>query len=254
MEELKKIDLYFTVTTGRSGTAFLAKYISDLGNICALHEPVPQFHPIMRQALTDYAVAENFWKKEKAPAILKLGQKKYVETSHLICKGFLEPLFAAGIYPNLILLKRTNRDVAKSMYYINSIPGRTESGLKYFLKPDDPGNLLHVQNWECMSDYQLCYWYTLEIEKRQTYYADRVLSNGGRVMHLDFNELMRGKKHDDLRNFLGLPPAGFINNLLMKMRSRIKINSKFRRKIRKILASSVSFDQEERQLMEMLKL
>lgn len=253
LKELKQIELYFTVTTGRSGTAFLAKYIAGMGKgIYAAHEPLPQFHPVMRRALFDSSVARDFWVNQKAPAITRLAVMKYVETTHLICKGFLETLFEEGIYPNLILLKRKHRDVAKSLYYLNTIPGRTEAGLKYYLKPDDPGVMLPIKNWEKLSDYQLCYWYTLEIEKRQNYYAEVVVRHGGRVMELNFDDLMSGRKYNDLLIFFNLPKSGLLKRLLMKLRTYVKVNAKTRRKLKKSVTSSISFGEEEARLTEIL--
>ncbi len=254
IEKLKNIKLFFVVTTGRSGTAFLARYISKIGHPCALHEPAPPFHPVMRKALYDSAVAGDFWLRVKAPAISSLGVDTYVETSHLVAKGFLEPLFENGVYPNLILLRRRNRDVAKSLFYLNTIPGRTEAGLEYYLKPDDPNVHLPLSDWSGLSDYQLCYWYTLEMEKRQHYYAEIVSKHGAGTLQLDFDDLMSGKKYNEIADFLKIPRGSFIKQLKMKLQTFIKVNSKTRRKLKKSVTASVDFKKEEADLLEYLKL
>jgi hypothetical protein len=252
LARLKDMKLYFTVTSGRSGTAFLADYIGKLGHTCSMHEPVPQFHPHMRQALYDRDLARAFWIHQKAPTIVAMGVRSYVETTHLLCKGFLEPLFEEGIYPNLILLKRRNRDVAKSLYYLNTIPGRTEAGLKYYLKPDDPGVLHPVRDWQLLSDYQLCYWYTLEIEARQHHYASLVRSHGARVLEVHFHDLVKGKMYHSLIDFLDLPQPSWIKRWIMKISSLKKVNAKTRRKLRKSLTAHVDFENEEQKLFELL--
>jgi hypothetical protein len=248
MTNIKKLstkELYFVVTTGRSGTAFLAKYISQLGHPCSLHEPTPQFHTVMRKALYQPEVARDFWETKKAPAILNTRGHSYVETSHLVCKGFLEPLFKENIFPNLILLKRNNRDVAKSLYYLNTIPGRTKAGLEYYLKPDDPGILLPLSDWSNLTDYQLCYWYTLEIEQRQRFYADFVQANGARVLQVDFNYLMSGKLYEELVHFLGIPKKNLLKRLELVLSTFIKVNAKRRNKLKKTLTTVVDFEAEE---------
>lgn len=254
LERIKNIDLYFTVTTGRSGTAFLAKYLSNLKGIYSVHEPFPPFHPLMRLALTNPEVASKFWTEKKLPAIVNAGEQKYIETSHLVCKGFLEPLFELGIYPNLILLKRDKREVAKSIFFLNTIPGRTKAGLEYYLKPDDVGVLLPISDWQVLTDYQLCYWYTLEIEARQSHYTKIVVSRGSKVIDVDFNKLLGGELFKDLTDFLGVDSLKLNIKLMLMFQALFKVNSRTRGKIKKSLTHSVDFDKEENELNKFMQL
>lgn len=251
-EKLSNKKLYFTVTTGRSGTAFLAEYLENFDGVHSVHEPVPQFHPIMRKVLNDAPLARNFWLSEKIPAILMTKSTKYVETSHLICKGFLEPLFDMGVFPNLILLRRDKREVAKSLFFLNTIPGRSEAGLKYYLKPDDKGVLLPISEWQKLTDYQLCYWYTLEIEKRQKFYAEVVRSKGGKILDVDFEKLLAGKLFDDLADFLEVNKLSLLRKMKLRIRALFKVNAKTRRKMKKSLTHSVNYKQEEKDLAAFL--
>ena len=68
------------------------------------------------------------------------------------------------------------------------MPGRGKLGLKYLLHPDDPG-VLPLRGWHGLSDYQLCFWYALEIERRQEAYAARLVQAGGRSEDVTAEEL-----------------------------------------------------------------
>lgn len=157
--------LIFTVTTGRSGTGYLSELLSHLPGVTCLHEAEPDFVSVMREVQLDQSLAEDFWLNKKLPRISKENPPIYIETSHLVCKGFIEPLMELGIIPDLILLSRPHREVALSLMQLGTIPGRTEKALKYYLSPDDPG-VLQLKDWQSLHDYQLCYWYCLEIERR----------------------------------------------------------------------------------------
>jgi len=163
--------LIFTISTGRSGTGYLSKIMSMIPGIVSHHEAIPRFQHVMRHIQSDNGAAYEFWIQKKLPQIATEQSRVYVETSHLFCKGFVEPLLDIGIQPDLIILHRPARQVSQSMYMLNTIPGRTEKGLKYYLTPDDPGVLM-LPNWNRLSDYQLCYWYCLEIFRRSQFYLN----------------------------------------------------------------------------------
>ncbi|OEU18432.1 hypothetical protein FRACYDRAFT_236711 [Fragilariopsis cylindrus CCMP1102] len=169
----------------------------------------------------------------------------YVETSHLFCKGFIEPmkkillessktstnsssLFSSSCGDggnhhhhhhhdhhhssccccygyklqktfSLIILRRHPSLIAYSLLQRNAIPGRSRWGKKYLLHPNDwnvlGNNNEHNDNdgkngnndrrrlrWisilSSWSDYQLCYWYALEIERRQIQYTKMACDDG----------------------------------------------------------------------------
>lgn len=180
--------LLFTVTTGRSGTAFLASVLRLFNQVSAHHEPEPHFRHHLRSVQADPELAARFWREEKLPAIARLNRPIYAETSHLICKGFLEPLIDLGITPDLILLLRPHRQVALSLFQLNTIPGRTDKAGQYYLRPDDP-NVASISAWQHLHDYQLCYWYCLEIARRQIIYQHLVERLGARTITLRLDEL-----------------------------------------------------------------
>lgn len=202
--------LIFTVTTGRSGTAYLWRILELVPGITSRHEVSPLFANVMREAQTRPEAAREFWIEQKLPKILEHGRPVYVETSHLFCKGFFEPLLALGHTPDLILLSRPSRQVATSLLQLGTIPGRTEKGLRWYLSPGDPG-VLALPGWEALSDYQLCYWYCLEIERRARAYGEAVRSRGGRAVATTLAEINTLAGFRRLLRELDLPRPGLYN-------------------------------------------
>lgn len=162
---IKNKKLVFTVATGRCGTAFFAEILRLIPGAVSLHEPKPEYADVLRDVQQNNALAKKFLLNRKIPSLASISGNIYIETSHLFCKGFLEPLLELGITPALLWIRRPHRAVASSMFRGGTIPGRTEKGLQFYLSPEDPG-VLPLPGWEALNDYQLCYWYCLEIERR----------------------------------------------------------------------------------------
>ncbi len=192
--------LIFTITPGRSGTAYLAFVLSLLPGVSSRHEPEPRFSDVMRAAVRNEKLARDFWLQKKLPFIRSIREPIYVETSHLFCKGFVEPLLELGYWPDVIILKRAHRQVALSLYSLNAVPGRTPDGWHWLLSPDDP-DVLGLPSWQDLHPYQLCYWYCLEIERRADSYRRLFESNARRVGVTSVPEL---------KSWLSLP--GFAKN------------------------------------------
>ncbi len=162
--------LIFTVTPGRSGTKYLAALLGAIPGVASHHEPSPNFVTSMRRAQQNPEIAFAFWYDAKLPFIAATEQPVYAETSHLFCKGFFEPALLLGLSPKLIILRRPPSQVAWSLLERDTVPARTPYGGLYLLDPRDP-NVMPLPGWERMTDYQLCFWYALEIERRQLKYA-----------------------------------------------------------------------------------
>ena len=180
IESVRRKRLIFTVTTGRSGTAYLSSIFGYARKTHSFHEPAPEFVQILRQVQSGTGDARSFLMQKKLPVIAADSAPVYVETSHLTCKGFLEPLLELGIVPDLIIHRRPPRDVALSMFRMGTIPGRSDKGLLFYLSPQDPG-VLAMKDWEHLHDYQLCYWYCLEIERRARQYKELFQGQGARI-------------------------------------------------------------------------
>lgn len=169
----------------------------------AAHEPAPRLNYVFRSFINSPEAARNWLEAEKLPAILNgLKGKTYIETSHLLCKGFIEPIFEIGLRPDFIILERPAREIAKSMYQINLIPERTSTGRLVLLGPSDPG-VLYLHNWLRFSDYQLCYWYALEIERRQNYYEKHLPEKYGTgIFRINLKNLSNWDEFQRLSQFV----------------------------------------------------
>jgi hypothetical protein len=185
--------LIFTVTTGRSGTEYLARCLALFRGVHAAHEPKPRFSSTWRAILAardPHSAAREFWLAEKLPRIRRTRGHAYAETSHLACKGFLESLADLGIAADLVHLRRDPRAVATSLWHLGAIPGRTLKGVKHFLSPWDPNHLA----WRDLehakpSDYQLCYWYALECDARAAALRATLEPRGLRMHSVDIESL-----------------------------------------------------------------
>lgn len=231
--------LILTVTPGRSGTGYLAQLLSLLPGVCSQHEPSPNFRDVMRAAQSQPELAVNFLIDQKLPAIRRCGQPVYVETSHLACKGFIEPLLGNCCVPDLIVLRRNPFLVSNSLYYLGTIPARTALGELFLLRPDDPG-VVPLEGWQDLPDWALCFWYCREIERRMEAYATQVRLRGGRVMTTSIDELKTDTGLGDLLRFMDANACLVHDVAFMKQRS-IKVNDKAAQKIAKpmLIAQSV---------------
>jgi len=201
---LRKKRLVFVITTGRSGTGYLSEMLRFVPGVVSCHEPEPKFSHIMRSVQANRGVAYDFWIQEKLPDIAGKKAPIYIETSHLFCKGFIEPLIDLGITPDVIILTRPWREVAMSLYELNTIPGRTPDGLKFLVSPEDPG-VLPLPCWERLHDYQLCYWYCLEIDRRMKIYKRVFSERNSRISEVSFYEIITPQGMERLIRDLELP-------------------------------------------------
>jgi hypothetical protein len=229
IKSLQDKTLIFTITTGRSGTGYLANLLGNIPNIATFHEADPRFSMAFRRTQSDGRAAMEFWVEQKLPAIAAVPESVYIETSHLFCKGFVEPLLELGIVPDIILLERPHRDVATSMYLLDTIPGRTEKALKYYLSPDDP-KVLALPKWRSLHDYQLCYWYCLEIERRSTKYEQLFRSYRSTVVRTSLHEFSTYKGFLSLIWRLKLPRMSFMSLMKFRVARRRRVNTKARQK------------------------
>jgi hypothetical protein len=195
--------LVFAVTAGRTGTVFLAKLLELIPDCSAHHEPEPAFQRYLRRVQADPRIADEFLLKYKLPFIADLPQSIYIELSNVFCKGFLAPLINLGIVPDLVILRRAPRKIAVSYLERYTVPGRTKYGLEFLVHPDDPG-VMPLPGWRRMSDYQLCFWYALEIERRQAYYSGLVRDLGRYVVDITAEEVNDPNRFVEMVRGLGL--------------------------------------------------
>jgi len=218
--------LVFTVTPGRSGTGYLSEMLRLLPGVSAYHEPNPLFSNFLRATLKNTETGKNFLMNKKLPVIFKSHGNIYVETSHLFCKGFLEPLLELGYIPDLIILKREHRKVALSLYQLGTIPHENTPWLLY---PGDKG-VLQIDDWKKLSDYQLCFWYCLEIERRAKEYSKLIKAKEGLVGEIFLEDIKDENKFQKFLSDMMFPTLK--GDILIKYKNNRerKVNTKVNKK------------------------
>lgn len=193
--------IILTVTSGRSGTGLLATLLRAVPGVHAEHEPEPRANFVLRDNVEHPHRGLEWLAKTKLPTIAQASSDIYVETSHLHCKGFIEFFLLLGLRPEFLILRRDAQAVARSLYRMDVIPGRSVNGLMVLLHPGDP-NVLPLPDWQSFSDYQLCYWYVLEIERRQAAYRGAFRSEGLSFFDLSIDDLVDWKAYKRLACYI----------------------------------------------------
>ncbi|MDY7091405.1 MAG: hypothetical protein SX243_00385 [Acidobacteriota bacterium] len=244
---LSRRRLILTCTTGRSGTGFLTAVLGLVPGLAARHEPRPWLTEVMREAQQDPDLARRFLLEEKLPAMAAVEGKLYAETSHLFCKGFLEPLVELGLRPDLVILSRESRAVALSMLRLETVPGRSVQGLRWYLSPEDP-HVLPLPGWQELTDYQLCFWYTQEIARRCRHYESWFCARDLRVARIELARLRTVSGFAGLLRDLDLPRPGLYAWLRLAVNRYTRVNSKRREKVD--AAPPGDLDAQEREVLE----
>ena len=204
-KRLSEKRLVFTASTGRCGTKCLAQAFQstlDPDEVCSEWGCDPNFAWVVRASRHKQGVAKRWWLKEKIPDILARAQLTYIETSHYLVQGALGAALALGIPFDLIVLSRPLRDVAVSFWRRQSIPLTKRDKLW----PSDDGNFIPVR-YEGFSDYQLVYWWVLEMRHRMELYAKQVAARGGVVASTSLAEVTTWEGFEELCARLDLSPG-----------------------------------------------
>ncbi len=197
--------LIFTLSPGRCGTRYLSEMLRTIPGIAVEHEPKPGFEDAARLAQFVPEAARRFWLEHKLPAIERYEEPVYFEASHTFIGGFADTLLDLGIVADIVTLTRPHREVALSRWRRGSIPGRTERGCQYTIHPNARGVLLPLPNWRKLTDYQLCYWFCLEVEAESDCYAQRYGEAGATVHRTTLEKITTEDGFLTLVDIMGLP-------------------------------------------------
>ncbi|MEL6365805.1 MAG: hypothetical protein AAFR11_13300 [Pseudomonadota bacterium] len=208
LARLRRRRLVFTLTNGRSGSMVLYSLFDLIENVEAAHEPDPRLDFHRPRASRDAAYARRVIDRLKLPAISEGNAPVYVETNNLIVKAYADALEAAADKYELdlayIVLTRPARDIARSMLRLNTIPGRSRIAKYFYNDPSEPC-LLQPTDPDALTDYQLCYWQTLETEARQAACGVRAEAAGRRVARVALADLNAPGGFENLIDALDLP-------------------------------------------------
>jgi hypothetical protein len=238
------------VTAGRTGTSYISQLLAIVPGVISLHEPSPNYMHSMRRAQHDETEARRFLLGKKIPFINRQTASTYIETSHHFCKGFFEPLIMMDLCPDLMLITREPRRIATSLLAKGAIPARTAAGFQHLVSPDDR-NVLSLPGWGRMTDYQLCYWYALEIERRQEHYKSIALHFGRKVVSFSADSVNDYDTFIKVCNDLELSVDG------MDLRAQHAdvsgvVHNKVRSEGRQQRVEQIDFQPEERQVLEII--
>lgn len=253
----------FTASSGRCGTMLLAKLLETVPGVVTQHELKPRIENVWWKLREDPKIATNWLKKHKIPHINHLIQDSnasvYVETSHLMCKGFFEALWQIGIQFEIILLSRNLRKVAMSLYDLHDIPERTVIGRRWYLQPGDSRCISDLpKDHSRLTDYQMCYWYVLEMELRKAQYHTIYVSDKRPVYRVSLEDLTKKEGFGQLLVDMNLPWLTKTQWHLYKILVHERFNNKTSKKgfmKRKGLVDSIipKIDEQEEEVKTLIK-
>jgi hypothetical protein len=106
---------------------------------------------------------------------------------------------------------------------LGTIPGRSYYGLKFCLSPNYRNIILRIENCTKLTDFELCYWYVLEMYKRAEKYSEIILKNGGNIFTLSIDYIKKIENFDKICRDIN---AGNYNKKIYNKICRQNINSK----------------------------
>jgi hypothetical protein len=185
----------FTLTTGRSGTLYLAELLAqNLPDAECYHEIVgwdrfgvdtPDVsHMTLFNSQGNVEKVQAFW-RSKLARIAATPRQFYVETSHLLMKaGLIEnlaPLTAKGTV-HLIALERDTLATLLSFRKRLDFVHKSNQWL-WYLDPDYPVNMVPATDLVASGINGVCLWYILEIRARTAHYERLVAGKPNIVFH-----------------------------------------------------------------------
>lgn len=208
----------FTMTAGRTGTAYLAELLrQNVAGAEAHHEilgwdkfgvDTPDVsHMTLYNSAGNHPKVQAFW-QDKLGRIAKTPAPVYIETSHLLLKaGLVEnlgPLLAAGtvhlialerdLYPTVISYRNRFDFLNKGMWWM------------WYLDPDYPRNILRAPKLVEAGLNGLCLWYIFEMQARARFYLKALAGQPRvRVHYAKLEEISRPEGAQRLLAELALP-------------------------------------------------
>lgn len=176
-----KMKTYFTITAGRSGSAWLAKFLELNLDIEVIHEPlgIDDFGTKMPDIRTlrnfnNYG-NNDFVKKFWINKLNNLDGKIYAETNHTLAKcGLIENLVKSNLAKNstVFILKRNLAKQCLS-YLTRGDFGNITLIWQWFLHPSYKLKIVNPDHFKKFNSIGLPLWYCYELAARQEYYVQK---------------------------------------------------------------------------------
>ena len=169
---------YFTITAGRTGTAWLSEFISKNLNIEVIHEPLgmndfgvkmPDIRTLRNfNNLGNNTLVQDFWKMKFA--IIR--GDIYAETNHTLAKcGLVENLLSSSLVDDVTLIS-LRRNIVKQCvsYLVRHDFGNITLAWQWYLHPTYLKKIVNPQWFLNKGQMGVALWYCYEMSARQAYY------------------------------------------------------------------------------------
>ena len=214
---MKNLDVrwIFTLTAGRTGTAWLAHFLGLNLKCAAIHEPLGIDDFGVR--MPDIKLMRTFNERGNNAAVRAFWARKlseieavplYVETNHTLGKcGLVENLADSSLATGsvVVVLRRDLRKQAKS--YIARADFRNITiDWQWYLSPRYPNVIINPDPFLPMGPVGRAIWYTFEMDLRQRYY-ERLYAGQVRFVSVSLEEVVREAGARRFLGQLGFPEA-----------------------------------------------
>jgi len=187
---------YFTITAGRTGSAWLASFLGANLGIKAIHEPlaIDDFGvrmPDIRTMRTFNTHGNNefvreFWVRKFA----SIPAEGYAETNHTLCKcGLVENVILHGRedITRLVVLKRAIVKQCTS-YIVRGDFDNITLIWQWYLHTAYPKKLVNPKSFAVLGSIGMPLWYCYEMAARQEYYRQK-FSDRIQMVAVDLEEV-----------------------------------------------------------------
>ena len=172
---------YFVITAGRTGSAWLADFLSANLKIEAIHEPlgIDDFGTRMPDIRTmrtynnhgNTRFVQEFWERK----FQTIPDGTYAETNHTLCKcGLVENVISNGRadFTTLIILKRNIVKQCVS-YLVRNDFGNITLAWQWYLHPSYSRKIINADAFSQFGPLGMPLWYCYEMATRQEYYRQK---------------------------------------------------------------------------------
>jgi hypothetical protein len=202
---------YFTITAGRTGSAWLTSFLTSNLGIDAVHEPlgIDDFGvnmPDIRtmRSFNNYGnndFVKTFWERKFS----NLPNVTYAETNHTLCKcGLVENLLLNKLEDEttLVILRR---DIVKQCvsYIVRHDFGNITLAWQWYLHPTYRKKIINPEPFMKLGGIGVPLWYCYEMSARQEYYVQK-FSEKISMLQVTLEKLTSDTGAKEFHNLLGL--------------------------------------------------
>lgn len=208
---------YFTITAGRTGTAWLASFFSNNLKIFSVHEhlgindlgeKMPDIRTMRNfNNFGNNDFVKSFWKRK----FESIENEDYAETNHTLCKcGLVENIELNGMSENttLVLLRRNLINQCAS-YVTRKDFDNILTAWSWYLHPTYKKKIVNPNPFMKFGNLGIPVWYCFEMEARQEYYR-QIYSDKIKMIEVKLEELVSENGANKFYSELGFDGNCFI--------------------------------------------